>query len=330
MKKIRHKHVASTSKTAFQNGWQRIPAIAGMAGIWLMAGLFALSAQAAQPLPVSVTDDMGNTVRLSRPAQRVISLSPHVTELIFAAGGGDKIVGTVSYSDYPAAAKEIPRIGDNRLLDMERIMAMKPDLLVIWMHGAFDKQLDLLRQSGVPFFFSEPQRLTQIPETLQKLGSLLGTETQAQQAAAEFKQQLQQLSAQYAGRPQVRTFYQVWHQPLYTLNGHHIVSDAIRLCGGENIFNKLTTAAPVVSTEAVLQENPEVIISAESANQRSNGMAQWKTLTTLLAVRNQNLVTINGDLMNRPGPRIIDGARAICEALEQARQHRQSNQKGTP
>ncbi|MBC3871806.1 cobalamin-binding protein [Undibacterium oligocarboniphilum] len=301
-----------------------------MTGILFTISLFILQvAQAAQPLAISVTDDMGNTVRLSRPAQRVISLSPHVTELIFAAGGGAKIVGTVSYSDYPAAAKEIPRIGDNRLVDMERIMALKPDLLVVWMHGAFDKQQERLRQSGIPFFFSEPHRLAQVPETLQKFGSLLGTEAQAQQAAAEFRQQLQQLQSLYGGKPIVRTFYQVWHQPLYTLNDRHIVSDAIRLCGGENIFGRLTTIAPVVSMEAVLQENPEAIISSESPDQRSNSMTQWKALTTLLAVRNQNLVTINGDLMNRPGPRIIDGARAICEALEQARQHRQSTQKGT-
>ena len=280
--------------------------------------LLSTSAQAA----ISVTDDLGHTVSLAKPAQRVISLSPHVTELIFAAGAGDKIIGTVKYSDYPAAAKEIPRIGDNRQFDLERIMAMKPDLLVIWMHGAFERQLEVLKQSGVPFFFSDPQKLEQIPDTILKLGSLLGTEKAAQLSANDFRQQLHQLNAQYQSKAKVRTFYQVWHKPLYTLNDKHIVSDAIRVCGGENIFGKLNVTAPVVSIEAVLQENPEVLISAESRNQALNGIDQWKNMTSLLAAKNNNLVLIDGDLVNRSGPRIIDGAKAICEALEQARQKR--------
>lgn len=283
--------------------------------------LLATSAQAA----ISVTDDLGHTVSLAKPAQRVISLSPHVTELIFAAGAGDKIIGTVKYSDYPAAAKEIPRIGDNRQFDLERIMAMKPDLLVIWMHGAFERQLEVLKQSGVPFFFSDPQKLEQIPETILKLGSLFGTEKNAQLSANDFRQQLHQLTAQYQSKAKVRTFYQVWHKPLYTLNDKHIVSNAIRVCGGENIFGKLNVTAPVVSIEAVLQENPEVLISAESRNQASNGIDQWKNMTSLLAAKNNNLVLIDGDLVNRSGPRIIDGAKAICEALEQARQKREKS-----
>lgn len=292
---------------------------------FFVSGIVTLLLSASAQAAISVTDDLGHTVSLAKPAQRVISLSPHVTELIFAAGAGDKIIGTVKYSDYPAAAKDIPRIGDNRQFDLERIMAMKPDLLVIWMHGAFERQLEVLKQSGVPFFFSDPQKLEQIPDTILKLGSLLGTEKTAQLSANDFRQQLQQLRAQYQGKAKVRTFYQVWHKPLYTLNDKHIVSDAIRVCGGENIFGKLNVTAPVVSVEAVLQENPEVLISAESRNQASNGIDQWKSMTSLLAAKNNNLVLIDGDLVNRSGPRIIDGAKAICEALEQARQKREKS-----
>lgn len=289
---------------------------------FFVSGIVTLLLSASAQAAISVTDDLGHTVSLAKPAQRVISLSPHVTELIFAAGAGDKIIGTVKYSDYPAAAKDIPRIGDNRQFDLERIMAMKPDLLVIWMHGAFERQLEVLKQSGVPFFFSDPQKLEQIPDTILKLGSLLGTEKAAQLSANDFRQQLHQLTVQYQSKAKVRTFYQVWHNPLYTLNDKHIVSDAIRVCGGENIFGKLNVTAPVVSIEAVLQENPEVLISAESRNQASNGIDQWKNMTSLLAAKNNNLVLIDGDLVNRSGPRIIDGAKAICEALEQARQKR--------
>lgn len=282
----------------------------------------AVSAQAATQSSITVTDDLGQQVILAKPAQRIISLSPHATELIFAAGAGERIIGTVKYSDYPAQAKNIPQIGDNRQLDIEHVLAMKPDLLVVWMHGAFERQLETLRKSGIPYFFTEPRKLDNVPETLQKFGIMFGTEKQAQLAASEFRQQMQRLSSQYSDKSKVRVFYQVWGKPLYTLNDSHIVSDAIRACGGENIFAQLPVTAPVVSTEAVLQENPEVIITGDSKTQASSGIEQWKTFPSLLATKNNNLVVIDGDLLNRSGPRIIEGAKLICQALESARQKR--------
>jgi iron complex transport system substrate-binding protein len=278
----------------------------------------------AQPgiAAISVKDDAGNTVTLQAPAKRIISLSPHVTELIFAAGAGDKIIGTVNYSDYPAAAKTIPRVGDNRQLDIERILSMKPDLLVVWMHGAFERQLEPLRQAGIPYFFSEPHTLDNIPENLIKLGSLFGTEAQAQAAAQEFRQKLGQLRTRYQGKSTVRTFYQVWGKPIYTLNDKSIVSDVIRTCGGENIFGRLAADAPSVSAEAVLLENPELIVTGDSKNQGVSGIVQWKTFGNMLAVKNNNLLAIDGDQLNRAGPRIVDGAKAVCEAMELARNRR--------
>ena len=278
---------------------------------------------------ITVTDDMGSTVTLNHPAQRVISLAPHVTELIFAAGGGSKVIGTVTYSDYPEAAKNIPRIGDLRQIDLERVIALKPDLLVVWMHGAFNQQLEVLRKSGIPLYFSDPQKLQQIPETLIKLGQMMGTEGIAQAAANNFNQQFKQLNLQYQNKSKVRTFYQVWGRPLYTLNDKHIVTDAIRLCGGENIFAQLTPSAPVVTVEAVLNENPELIIGTTAMGDSKNDIDQWRRFSSLLANKNHNLVAIDGDLLNRPGPRILDGAKAICAVLEQARQHRTTdNNKG--
>ena len=287
--------------------------------IILVLQLCAPAAHAA----ISVTDDAGNIITLNKPATRIISLSPHVTELIFAAGAGERLIGTVKYSDYPEAAKAIPRIGDNRQLDIERIIAMKPDLLVVWMHGAYERVLEPLRKSGIPYFFSEPHKLEQIPETLLKLGSLFGTEKQAQMSANAFREQLTQLSTRYQNKSQVRTFYQVWGKPIFTLNDKSIVSDVLRICGGENIFGHLSAAAPTLSTEAVIQENPELIITGDSDNQAGSGVEQWKGFTTMLAVKNQNLVAVDGDQLNRAGPRIIDGAKIVCEAMELARNHRE-------
>jgi len=273
---------------------------------------------------VTVRDDDGNAVTLARPALRIVSLAPHVTELLFAAGGGDRIVGAVSYSDYPEAAKNIARIGDNRQVDMERVIAMKPDLIVVWMHGSSERQIDTLRQLGIPMFHSEPRKLDDIADSVLRLGQLMGTESVAKPAAAQLQQTLATLRAQYAHRPTVSVFYQVWDKPLYTLNGAHIVSDAIRLCGGENVFAKMSMTAPVVSIEGVLQADPEAIFGSSEKSTPEGGINMWRQYPTMKAVRNDNLFTIDGNLMNRAGPRMIAGTAALCEKIELARQHRKN------
>jgi iron complex transport system substrate-binding protein len=285
---------------------------------WIV--LAALAAGVSAHAAVTVKDDDGNTVTVQKPAQRVISLAPHVTELLFAAGGGSHVVGVVAYSDFPEAAKQVPQVGSNRELDLERIIALKPDLFVVWRHGSSERQIEMVRKLGVPVYHSEPHKLEDIPASLLKLGQLMGTEAVARPAAADLGRQLASLRAQYANRAPVRSFYQVWDKPLYTLNGAHIVSDALRLCGGENVFARLPVTAPVVSVEGVLQENPEAIFA--TAEKNYGGVSMWKPYGSLTAVRNDNLFTIDGNLLNRSGPRMIAGAAMLCEKLELARTHR--------
>ncbi len=269
---------------------------------------------------VTVHDDAGNAVTLDKPAMRVISMAPHVTETLFAAGGGSRIVGAVNYSDYPEAAKSIPRIGSNREIDMERVISMKPDLIVAWMHNNSERQIEMVRKLGVPVFLSDPQKLEGIPDNVARLGQLMGTQAVADPAAAELRRQLASLRSRYAGRPTVRTFYQVWDKPLYTLSGRHIITDALRLCGGENIFDKLTVTAPIVSIESVLQADPEAVFG--TAEKNYGGVNLWKPYASLTATRNDNLFTVDGNLLNRAGPRMIAGTAVLCEKLELARQHR--------
>lgn len=284
----------------------------------LVAALAVLAAPLAGA--ATVRDDAGNMVTLDKPAARVIAMAPHVTELLFAAGGGDRIVGAVNYSDYPEAAKRIPRIGSNREIDLERVIAMKPDLIVAWMHNNSERQIEMVRKLGVPVFLSDPQTLEGIPENVARLGQLMGTGAVANSVAGELRKQLASLRARYAGRPTVRTFYQVWDKPLYTLSGKHIVTDALRLCGGENIFDKLTVTAPIVSVESVLQADPEAIFG--TAEKNYGGVKLWKPYATLTATRNGNLFTVDGDLLNRAGPRMIAGTALMCEKLELARRQR--------
>jgi iron complex transport system substrate-binding protein len=282
----------------------------------LASALLAAQANAA----ITVRDDDGNVVTLQKPAQRVIAMAPHVTELLFAAGGGDKIVGAVNYSDYPEEAKSIPRVGDNRQVDMERVLAMKPDLIVVWMHGSSERQIDQLRKLGIPLYHSEPKKLDNIADNLEAMGKLLGTESIAGAAARDLRTKLAALRAQYASRPPVKVFYQVWDKPLYTLNGEHIVSDSLKVCGGVNIFADQKVTAPVVSVEAVLQADPEAVFA--TAEKDYGGVNLWRPYGMLKATKNGNLFTVNGNLLNRAGPRMIAGTAVLCEKLEEARQHR--------
>ena len=175
----------------------------------LLCALACAIASQAGAASITVRDDDANAVTLQQPARRIVSLAPHVTEMLFAAGGGDLVVGAVNYSDYPEAAKRIPRIGDNRQIDLERVIALKPDLLVVWMHGSSERQLDALRKLVIPMNHSEPTTLAGIADNLERVGQLMGTGGVAGPAAAELRKTLARLAAQYSKRPPVRMFYQV-------------------------------------------------------------------------------------------------------------------------
>jgi iron complex transport system substrate-binding protein len=279
-------------------------------------------ATATADAAVSVVDDAGHRITLARPAQRVISMAPHVTELLFAAGGGKRIVGAMNFSDYPREAKAIPLVGSNSQIDLERVVALKPDLVVVWQSGNTARQISQLEGLGIPVFYSEPRRLEQVADSLLRFGQLLGTEASAQAAAADFRARIAGLAGRYSARSPVRVFYQVWDRPLFTLNGEQVVTDAIRLCGGQNIFAGLRVVAPEVSVEAVLQQDPEAIVSGSRHDAGDRGLSIWQPYKALTAVRRGNLFIVEDALLTRPSPRIADGAARLCENLELARQRR--------
>jgi iron complex transport system substrate-binding protein len=272
---------------------------------------------------LSVTDDAGNRVTLPGPALRVISLAPHTTELLYAAGVANRMVAAVDFSDYPPAARQLPRVGSNTSLDLERIIAFKPDLIVVWRHGNASRQIDALKAFHIPMFFSDPRHLSDIAPTLRKLGVLLGTQAQADQSADAFDARIAALRSTYASRSPVSVFYQVWGAPLITLNGSQIVSDVLGVCGGVNVFAALPEPAPTVSTEAVLAVDPLVMlapsIGATSSATPLASLDAWRKWPQLRAVKAGNLFMIDGDLINRPGPRLADGAEQVCQDLDAAR-----------
>ncbi len=274
---------------------------------------------------IVVRDDLGNTLRLTHPAQRIISLAPHSTELLFAAGAGDKIVGVAEYSDYPPAAKAIRQIGNFSSIDLERISLLKPDLIIAWQSGNPAAAIARLKELGYPLFLSEPRSLNDIPANLLRLAKLAGTEAQAQLAIDTYNKKLQQLKTRYAGKEDVSVFYEIWNQPMMTVNGQHIINEVIEFCGGRNVFAHLNVLAPTVAVEPVLAANPQVIIASSSKGEAPEWLNDWRQWTALDAVRYDNLFHVDADTINRHTPRILLGIEQVCEALNTARQHMQVN-----
>jgi iron complex transport system substrate-binding protein len=268
---------------------------------------------------ISVVDDTGKTVTLAKPAHRIISLAPHVTELLYAAGAGNRMVGAVEYSDYPEDAKRIPRVGSGFGFDMEAIIAMQPDLVIAWQSGNPSWQLARLSGLGLTVFVTEPRRLDDVASLLERMGRLAGTEAIATKTAGEFRRQRAQLQARYSGRPPVTVFYQVVDAALLTINGQHLINDVIDLCSGRNVFSDLPSLTPRVDVESVLQKNPDALVASGHAPLWPAWRERWRAWPAFSAAARGNLFFIPPDLIHRHSPRILQGAEQVCAALDKAR-----------
>lgn len=268
---------------------------------------------------IEVIDDAGNQVVLERPAGRIISLAPSLTEMLFAAGAGEQVVGVVEYSDYPPAAGRLPVVGRHDLLDLEAILALQPDLVVAWQSGNPAAAIDRLRRLGLTVYVAEPSQLDSIPVHLEKLATLAGTTAAAAPVIGQFTDALAQLRQTYSGQAPVRVFYQVWDQPLITAGGNELINDMILLCGGRNLFADLPMLAPKVTVEAVLVRNPEVIIASGMDVARPEWLDRWLTWPQLDAVANEHLYFIPPDLVQRHTPRALQGVTRMCEQIDRAR-----------
>ena len=282
--------------------------------------VLACAGSAARALPV--VDDRGSTIDLAGPARRIVSLAPHITELLFAAGAGDRIVATVAYSNFPEAARKLPRIGDAHALDLERLVGLKPDLVVAWAFGSAQPQIEVLKALGIAVYQDAPQDLDHIARSIERFGQLAGTGAVAGPAAARLRSRLADLRRRHAGRSEVSVFHQVWDRPLMTVGGRHLISQVLGLCGGRNVFAGLAAPAPHVAFEAVLEADPEVVVSAGEGTPLAAGLGAWLAWPQLRAVARGNLVVVEPDLISQPVPRLLDGAEQVCAALEAARKRR--------
>ena len=274
---------------------------------------------------IEVRDDEGSLVQLDANAQRIISLAPSLTELLYAAGAGDKLVGVVEYSDYPIAAKALPIIGRYDMLDMEKILQLQPDLVVAWQTGNPRASVNRLRELGLAVYMAEPKRLDSIPSHIRRLAILAGTEEIAKKVIDEFETQLTTLSDNYRTNTPVRTFYQVWDRPLISAGGNELINDIIELCGGVNIFADIDLVAPKVSLESVLIRNPQAIVASGMDIERPEWLDEWLKWEQLSAVSTNSLFFVPPELLQRHTPRALMGAKSMCEQLDQTRARLVSN-----
>ena len=267
---------------------------------------------------LAIIDGTGATVALDAPARRIVSLAPSATELLFAAGAGNRVVAVTDPADWPPEAAHRPRVGDARALDLERIVGLRPDLAVAWPYVA-PAQIERLQALGIAVYRTDPHTPEAIALDIEQLGALAGTAEVARAAAARFRSRLAALRQRGRDAKAVRVFYEIWHQPLYTIGGTHLISAAIALCGGENVFSGLSLPAPSVSVEAVLAAQPSLIVAGTDGAVRPAWLDDWRQWPDLPAVRAGNLFVVDANLLHRAGPRFVDGAEALCDAIDQAR-----------
>lgn len=288
----------------------------------VLLGFLWLPLSASSNSVVEVVDDIGKKITLMQPAKRLVSLSPHLTELAYEAGAGEKLVATVDFANYPEDALKLKRVGSHNAIDTESLLAMEPDLVLAWLSGSGRQSIEYLESLGLNVYVSEPDTLLDISRTIRDIGMLAGTSATSEQTALAFEDRLAVLKANYSGRELLKVFIQVWQQPLITVNGKQLISHVVELCGGKNVFGNETVLAPVITVESLLVRNPEVIIGTAVSARQETWMETWLSFGDIQAVKSNNLYFIKPDLLNRHTSRILQGAEQMCAYFENARKKR--------
>ena len=253
---------------------------------------------------------------LQATALRVITLSPHTTELAYAAGLGDNLVGVSAYSDYPPQAQEIEQISDYRSMNIERIVALQPDLVIAWKGGNPEKQLNQLKAFNIPIFYSNPKTLEEIASTIEALGKHTANPSFARAQADELRSQVAALRKKYQQRKPISYFYTFDAKSLMTNNGAAWPQPLFSLCGGENIFADSKAAYPMVNIEEIMARAPQAVFYST----RSKQPLEWQQWQNLIpAVKNNHVFKLIGDSLGRPTPRAIQAAEQICQYFDKIR-----------
>ena len=286
-----------------------------MRAVFVVAASVAISI-AADARALQVRDDRGVTISLERTPERIVSLAPHLAEIAFAAGAGAKLVGVSTFTRYPAEAERLPVVASYGRVDIERLIALRPQLVLAWQSGNSALQIGRLERLGLPVFVTEARSLADIPRIVRLIGALAGSADIAEARARQFDRDVAELRRRHAGERSIAVFLEIWHRPMLTVNGEHLASDALRLCGGRNVFAAAKVLTPRVSREQLLAARPDAVITAGFGAEAPQA---WRGFEPVAAVRGGRIYAIDPDLLYGQGPRLLEGARALCNRLERVR-----------
>ncbi|MDW7547575.1 cobalamin-binding protein [Pseudoalteromonas peptidolytica] len=257
----------------------------------------------------------------AKPAERIIALAPHIVENLYAIGAGERIVGTVAYADYPEAAKQLPQIGDYQGISVEKILALKPDLIIAWKNASHAPMLEKLESFGVDVIYSEAKYLDKLPDELLRFGKITGLGSQAQQQADLFTKRLDELKAQYEQSASLAVFYQLWPSPLMTVGGKSWLQQVFNVCNVKNVFADATTDYPQISIENVLLKSPQVIVIPKEKSEQDRESIKWQQWPSVPAVKHKQYISVDADLLHRYSYRMLEGISDLCGKLNVSRAH---------
>lgn len=288
----------------------------------LALALSGVGVSEARPEAICAIDDRSREVCLESPATRIATLSPGATELVYAAGAGEKVVAVVAYSDYPPEAKEVHSVGSHTRMDLETLVSLRPDLVIGWVTGNPSEQLETIESLDIPVFYIEPRDFEGVSTAIERLALLADTREEGERVANEFRHGMEKLAERYADAEPMQVFYQVWDEPLMTINDEHLIGKVLALCGGINLFGELSRLVPRIDDESVLAADPEAILAGGMGEENRDWLTHWEQYSSLTAVERENLYFVPPSLIQRPTPRLLEGSRLFCEKLDHARDKR--------
>ncbi len=274
------------------------------------------SSQNKKSASIEVIDFSGEVVKLDQPAKKIVALAPHIVENIYSAGAGDHLIGVIEHSDFPEEAKTLDIVGSYTTINHEQILKLNPDLIIAWQSGNSFGSLQKLKDLGFKFYIDQLNSLEDVAKSIRDIGILTGQEATANPVAESYLEELNRIKQENQGKSPVSVFYQVWNQPLQTINGKHIISSAINLCGGINIFAEELSVAPIVNIESILQKDPTLIVASGISNTRPDWLDDWLQWESLSAVRNNHLFFIDPDHIQRHTVRILFGIKRFCDHFD--------------
>jgi iron complex transport system substrate-binding protein len=280
--------------------------------------LFGLAFAQLSNAAISLVQADGKTFSLDRPAESIVTLAPNLAELVFAAGAGDRLKAVVEYSNFPPEAARIPRVGDAFRIDLERIVELQPDLVIAWHSGNPQSALDKLQQLGVRVWQIEIATPGQIADAVESISRAAGTYSIGQARATQLRDRLAALRRQYADKTALDYFYQVSSRPLYTVNGQHIISRGLAICGARNVFADLPALAPPVSRESVIIADPQVMIAPEIEGEPP-ALLGWQDWPRLRAVQNGAMLYLPVDEISQATPRLLNSIETACQFFDELR-----------